>query len=80
MMETEDETKALFYNAKSIFNRLTEIDGKNHSEHLALFQKIVNSKESLENHPNKRFFYFCLLLGLLIAAVGVDIVITLVHR
>ena len=83
MMETEDETKALFDNAMSIFKRLTEIDGKNHSEHLALSQKIVNSKKYLENHPDKhkQFFYFYLLPGLVIAAtIVLAIVITLVHR
>ena len=82
MMETEDERKTLLDNVRSIFRRfteikekiteITEIEEKNHSEHLALSQKIVNSKEYLENHPDKhkQFFYFGLLFGLVIAAIA----------
>ena len=88
MMETEDERKALLDNVRSIFRRfteieekiteITEIEEKNHSEHVAIPQKIVNSKEYLENHPDKKFGL--LIAAVVIAAVVVDIVITLVHR
>lgn len=89
IMDTEDETKALFNNAKLIFNRLAENDDKNHAEHLALTQKIINlreyivcSKEDLERQQEdngKSFMYLYILFGLTIAAVGADIVIRLIR-
>ena len=88
MMETEDERKALLDNVRSIFRRFTEIKEKiteiTEKEYTEIKEKIteITKKEYLENHPDKhkRFFYFYLLFGLLIVAVGVDILLNLFHR
>ena len=89
IMETDDETKALLNNAKTIFNRLTQIEEKNNTEHLALTKTITNlreyivcAKEDLENQLEdlgKNFMYIYVLFGLTIVAVGADIAIRLVR-
>ena len=84
--ETEDETKALFNNAKSIFNRLAAIEDKHHAEHLALTEKIgnlrqfiVGSSERQQEDNGRNFMYLYILFGLTIVAVGADIVIRLIR-
>ena len=77
MMETEDETKTLLNNAKSIFMRFDKLEEKikkneekSHHEHITI-------KEYLEDRIDKQFFYLYLLFGITIVATVISI---FVHR